>query len=228
MVQKASRCDTMSIPNNAEIIALLDRLATHTADELESQWLEFKPWQDSKDEMKVAVEYAVCFANAEGGVIVFGVVDQTRGRAAAIRGVHGYDLDTWQRGIYAATVPHLSVDIEELAVPEGTGKLLIVRVRKGTSPPYGTAQGLFKTRVGKNCMPLYPASFARDQIRIGAIDWSGQPAEEVSMVDLDPVEVARARNILRGINPDSELLELNDKAFHFHSHVVLREANAKV
>jgi ATP-dependent DNA helicase RecG len=203
----------MSIPTDAEILTLLDRLATHMADELESQWLDFKPWHDAKDDMKVAVESAVCFANAEGGVIVFGVADQTRGRSAAIRGVHGHDLDTWQRGIYAATVPHLSVDIEELAVPEGTGKLLVVRVPKGPSPPYGTAQGLFKIRVGKNCMPLYPASFTRDQIRIGAIDWSGQLAEEVSTTDLDPLEIARAKNILRRINPDSELLKLDDKAF---------------
>jgi len=203
----------MSIPNNAEILTLLDQLATHTADALESQWLEFKPWQDSRDDMKIAVEYAVCFANAEGGVIVFGVVDQTRGRVSAIRGVLGYDLDTWQRGIYAATVPHLSVDIEELAVPEGTGRLLLVRVPKGPSPPYGTAQGLFKTRVGKNCMPLYPASFTRDQIRSGAIDWSGQPAEGVSTTDLDPLEIARAKNILRRINPDSELLKLEDRTF---------------
>jgi ATP-dependent DNA helicase RecG len=218
----------MNIPTNAEILTLLDRLTTHTADEIESQWLEFKPWQDAKDDMKVAVEYAVCFANAEGGVIVFGVADQTRGRAAAIRGVHGYDLDTWQRGIYAATVPHLSVDVEELAVPEGTGRLLVVRAPKGPPPPYGTAQGLYKKRVGKNCMPLDPAGFARDQIRAGAIDWSGQPVEEVSTADLDPVEIARARNILRGVNPDSELLKLNDKAFHFHSHVVLWQANAKI
>lgn len=203
----------MSIPTNAEIFVQLDQLAAHTADELESQWLEFKPWQDSRDDMKVAVEYAVCFANAEGGVIVFGVVDKMRGRAAAIRGAEAYDLDTWQRGIYAATVPHLNVEVEELAVPEGTGRLLLVRVPKGLSPPYGTAQGLFKTRVGKNCMPLYPANFARDQIRSGAIDWSDRPAEEVAMADLDPVEVARARNILRGVNPDSELLKLDDKTF---------------
>jgi ATP-dependent DNA helicase RecG len=62
-------------------------------------------------------------------------------------------------------------------------------------------------------MPLYPASFTRDQIRIGAIDWSGQLAEEVSTTDLDPLEIARAKNILRRINPDSELLKLDDKAF---------------
>jgi len=50
---------TMSIPTNAEILALLDRLSTNTADDLETRWLEFKPWYNAKDDMKVAVEYAV-------------------------------------------------------------------------------------------------------------------------------------------------------------------------
>jgi hypothetical protein len=98
-------------------------------------------------------------------------------------------------------------------VSEGTGKLLIVRVPKGASPPYGTAQGLYKKRVGKNCMPLDSASFAKWQISTGAIDWSGYMAEGVVLNDLDPVEIARARNILQRINSGSDLLKLDDHAF---------------
>ena len=71
----------MSIPTNSEILALLDRLDTVVADDLETQRLDFKPWTSPKDDMKVAVEYAVCFANAQGGVVVFGVADRIRGRA---------------------------------------------------------------------------------------------------------------------------------------------------
>ncbi|MBI4622815.1 MAG: ATP-binding protein [Verrucomicrobia bacterium] len=140
----------MSIPTNAEILILLDRLNTETADDLESQWLDFKPWTDAKADMKVAVEYAACFANAEGGVVVFGVADRTRDRAAAIHGAKGCDLDIWRRGIYDGLRPNLAVAVEELTVPEGTGTLLIVRVPKGGSPPYGTAHGLFKRRVGES------------------------------------------------------------------------------
>ena len=76
----------MSIPTNAEILSLLDQLDRNVADDLETQWLDFKPCTKPKEDMKVAVEYAVCFANAEGGVVVFGVADRTRGRAAAIHG----------------------------------------------------------------------------------------------------------------------------------------------
>jgi ATP-dependent DNA helicase RecG len=203
----------MSIPTNAEILALLDRLQYQAADDLESQWLDFKPWTDPKDDMRVAVEYAVCFANADGGVVVFGVADKTKGRAAAIHGAKNYNLDTWRRGICDASRPNLYVVVEELGVPEGTGKLLLVRVPKGTNPPYGTAQGLFKKRVGKNCMPLDGQNFLHARVSSGAVDWSGQPAEGVQVEELDPVEIVRARNLLRGLNQESPLLKVREKEF---------------
>lgn len=34
--------------------------------------------------MKTAIEYAVCFSNADEGVVVFGVSDRTRGLSKAI------------------------------------------------------------------------------------------------------------------------------------------------
>ncbi|MCP4660346.1 MAG: ATP-binding protein [bacterium] len=182
----------MSIPTNDEIQQLLDRLDEGVADDLETEFLDFKPWNHPKRELRIAVEYAVCFANAGGGVVIFGVADKTKGRADAIHGAGGYDLDTWRRGIFDATRPNLAVSVEELAVPEGTGKLLLVRVPRGESPPYGTAEGLYKRRIGKNCMPLDPQSFARGRISSGAVDWSGLLAQGLTREDLDPVEIARA------------------------------------
>ncbi len=200
----------MSIPTNSEILALLDRLDILVADDLETQWLDFKPWTSPKDDMKVAVEYAVCFANAQGGVVVFGVADRIRGRIAAIHGARGYDLDVWRRGIYDSTRPNLTVEVEELPVAEGTGKLVVLRVPPGMNPPYGTVQGLFKQRVGKNCMPMDAQAFARSRVSMGAIDWSGEPAEGVSRADLDSVEIARARNVLRRYRSQSEMLKAGD------------------
>ena len=91
--------------------------------------------------MKVAVEYAACFANGEGGVIVFGVADRTLGRAKAIHGATGYDLDTWRRGIFDSTRPNLTVEVEELRVPEGTGRLLVVRVPAASIRRMGRRRG---------------------------------------------------------------------------------------
>lgn len=201
------------IPTRDDILWALDRLKSRIADDLETQWLEFKPWSDPKTCMREAVEYTACFANADGGVIVFGVSDRVIGRAA-IHGAAGYDLNVWRRGIFAAVRPNLIVEVDELDVPEGTGKLLVVRVPKGSSPPYGTADGLFKVRVDKNCMPLDPQEFQRIRIRSGSLDWSGEAAENVNTSDLDPVEAARARNMLARVRPGSELLKLPDREFH--------------
>jgi ATP-dependent DNA helicase RecG len=200
-------------PSNEAILALLDRLDAETADDLESQQLEFKPWQGAKDDLKVAVEYVACFANAEGGVVVFGVADKVRGRAQAIHGAVGYDLDAWRRGIFERTSPHVSAEVEELPVPEGTGRLLLVRTPKGVNPPYGTSQGLFKHRVGKNCMPLHPSEFLRRQVETAAVDWSGMPAQDVVLGDLDRLEIERARAMLRSKNPSSALLNLSEQEF---------------
>lgn len=201
----------MSILTNNQILDLLDRLNEVIADDLETQWLEFKPWTDAKSDMRIAIEYAVCLANAEGGAIIFGVADKICGRSRAIHGAKGYDLDVWHRGIYQGTRPNLDVEIEELMVPEGTGKLLVVRAPKGSSP-CGTIQGLFKKRVGKNCMPADPQTFLESRISSGAIDWSGQPTD-LKISVLDPIEIARSRNILRRVNPESELLKLADESF---------------
>lgn len=203
----------MSLPSNDELLALLQRLDHEPADALESQWLDFKPWQDPKQDLRVACEYAACFANAEGGVIVFGVTDKVVGRSAAIHGAKGFDLDVFRRGVYEGTRPALSVSVSALAVPEGSGTLLVVRVPKGEAGPYGTSAGLFKQREGKNCMPLDPRGFARSRVSTGEVDWSGAPAEGVTLADLDPVQIARARNVLRAKDPSSGLLELTDSEF---------------
>jgi ATP-dependent DNA helicase RecG len=198
------------IPSREDILRLLDELNRgKIADDLESEFVDFKPWSsDVKDNQKVAVEMAVCFANSDGGSIVFGVKDDTRGRATAIIGCSGYDPDIWRRAIYDATRPHLTVDIEELDVPEG--RLLLILVPKGPKPPYGTAAGVFKLRIGKNCMPLDPDAFERRQVATGAIDWSAEIVEGLSREALDPVEVARLRNVIRANRPQSDLLSLND------------------
>lgn len=203
----------MSVPSNTDIAALLDRLEDHVADDLEGFHLDFKPSQSPREDLKVACEYAVCFANAGGGVVVFGVADKIRGRARAIGGASGHDLDLFKRGIYDGTRPGIEAEVFELPVPEGTGRLLVVRVAEGMQKPYGTAAGLFKQRIGKNCMPLDRAAFQRAQVESAALDWSGSPAHGVTVADLDPLQIERARQILRSKAPSSGLLELQELDF---------------
>ena len=197
------------LPSREEILVLLDRLEQEPADALENDVLEFKRWRDAKMSMNEAIETAICFANADGGVVVFGVRDRIVGRRQAITGCAGYDIDTWQRAIYDGTRPNLTVEIEEISVPEGN--LLLIRIPRGPAPPYGTSAGLYQIRVGKNCMPYSPEAFQRRQVALGAIDWSAQPAEGLGLDDLDSVEIARLRNTIESLRPQSPLRTLSDK-----------------
>jgi ATP-dependent DNA helicase RecG len=203
----------MSIPTRDDILALLDQLEGHVADDLESEHLDFKPSHGPKDDLKVACEYAACFANAGGGVVVFGVADKLKGCAQAIQGTQGHDVDVFKRGIYDGTRPGIEAEVFELMVPEGTGRLLVVRVPEGAQKPYGTAAGLFKQRVGKNCMPLDRVVFQRAQVASAALDWSGEPAQGATLSDLDPLQIERARQVLRSKAPSSGLLDLPDMEF---------------
>lgn len=203
----------MSIPDREQILTLLDQLEQRTGDELESQFLDFKRSQGPKEDLKVAYEYASCFANASGGVLVFGIDDKLKGRKHAIHGVSGHDPDTFRRSIFSNTRPSIDAEVEELPVPEGTGRLLVIRIREGTHKPYGTAGGLYKQRVEKNCVPLDPTLFQRARISTAAVDWSGAPAAGLALKDLDPLQIERARQILRRKAPSSGLIDLPELEF---------------
>lgn len=199
------------MPTKEEILKLLDKLDDHVADDLESEELEFKPWNsDIKVNRRFAQEYAVCFANSKGGVLVFGIEDRLRGREKAIRGCKGYDINTLCSQIYQGTMPNIRVHIEELSLPEGT--LLLMHVPAGNpDTTYATSEGLHKIRVEKNCLPLLQSNHRRQRMSIGAIDWSAEPAAGITLNDLDPLEIERFRNTLRSQKPTSELLNLSNE-----------------
>lgn len=82
----------MTIPDTAQILALLDQLEHCIADDLESQFLDFKPWQGPKEDLKLACEYAACFANADGGVVIFGDSRQSAWTDESYSGSQGVRL----------------------------------------------------------------------------------------------------------------------------------------
>jgi ATP-dependent DNA helicase RecG len=135
-----------------EVYQLLQQLETRTAEELEDEDLELKPWEpDPKRRLRVLREYVVCLANGRGGTIVLGVRERTRGITQAIEGIGEYDATPLRRGIYDGTDPHVLVELQELPIA-GKG-VLLVHVPRGI-PPHTTSEGLAKIRVGKDCQPL--------------------------------------------------------------------------
>jgi ATP-dependent DNA helicase RecG len=183
------------VRSSAEIKKLLERLDEVTAEELEDETLEFKPWErDPRALARLLREYVVCLANARGGTIVLGIRDRVRRREEAVQGVGEYDPSHLRRDVYNGTDPHLLVELEELII-DGK-KLLLVHVPRGI-PPHTTTEGLAKIRIGKDCQPLTGQMLARLVASGGQRDLSAEPVPGIGIDALDPAEIDHLRSIVR-------------------------------
>lgn len=196
-----------------DIEALLSELDAAPADALEDQDLDFKEWPERSREKAVdqVVEMAVCMANGGGGTVVFGVRDRVVGRADALLGVPAeIDINLLLKAIYDRTDPRLTPVFEELTVPEGTGRLLLMQVHGGL-PPYTDSQGRAKVRVGRDCLPLTGSLRRRVLVETGETDFTaghveGRPADLLSAAAMEHLRDAARRE-----NAPEDLLRLSDQ-----------------
>lgn len=163
----------------SEIRLLLDELEQQPADLMESQDLDFKQWDTRSIDKAVrsVIDAAVCMANGGGGTAVFGISDKAKGRANSIVGVPpDVDVNRLRQAVYDCTDPKLTPVFQELRVPEGTGRLIVMQVYPGL-PPYTDTKGLGTIRIGKECKPLTGTIRRRIMVETGATDFT---AGEVS------------------------------------------------
>ena len=180
-----------------QISGLLEQLAERTADSLETQWLDFKEWKQrsDSDSIDMIVEAAICMANADGGYLVIGVKDDCIGRENAILGVPSHiECDQIKRTIYNKTEPKLTPEIDEIAVPEGTGRLLLITV-PSAHPMCTDTQGRAKIRVGTDCQPLTGSVRMKKLLESGDGDFTsglipGQPKEHLSEAAMEILRMA--------------------------------------
>lgn len=195
-----------------DVVALLDRLDEVTADELEGQELDFKEWnaRSKDDALNLLVEMAVCMANGGGGTVVFGVRDKVVGRAQAIVGIPPeIDINILARTVYDETDPKLTPEFENVVVPEGTGRLLLMHVR-GILKPYTTTAGMGKIRVGKDCMPLTGSQRARVLVETGETDFTAQTIDGPPEALISPAAMEILREVARQENAPGDLLTKTD------------------
>lgn len=228
-----------------EIRELLDELESHSADDFEAQDLDFKQWDTSSLDkaIRTVVDWAVCMANGGGGTVVFGVADKCTGRANAILGVPPeIEIYRLQRAVYDSTDPKLTPAFEEIRVPEGTGRLLVMQVHPGL-PPYTDTKGRGTIRVGKDCKPLTGTLRRKIAVETGESDFTatlvpgdpepllsaaameqlcdasrrgGAPAELLALPD---VELLSALGVLRGGQLTGAALLLAGRADALREHV---------
>ncbi len=178
--------------------ALLQRLDGESADDLESEVLEFK---SSTANYKSIRESVVALANAKGGNLVIGVRDRSRTRDAAIEDTANIDPNLLRASIYDGTDPHITVDIEELTEPEG--KIVLISI-PSTGQVHTTTDGVAKIRVGKESRSLTGSDLQRLFATRRGTDLTAQIAEGESRDAIDSAEIDRLRTYIRaeGTNPD--------------------------
>ena len=194
-----------------DIAAILTRLDGETADEIESQTVEFKSWNQrttsTRDQIRSIRESVVAFANASGGSLILGVSDHKRTRAEAIHGVGELDIDRLRISIHDGTLPHILVYPEVFDEPEG--RVVALRVLPGI-PPHTTSEGIGKIRVGNVSKPITGHGFAQMVSSRGLFDLSAEPVADVGREDLMPAEIERLRNVIAANEGQRDLLGLPD------------------
>ncbi len=164
------------------------------ARELEGDTLEFKQAdRDLKGTLRMLADAAVCFANARGGDIVLGVIDD-RGGSEAFQDVPpGLSVDIIRKGIFDRTRPSLTCFVAERI--EHGRRLVVVSVPQGVGT-CSNAAGLATRRLGHECLPFTPDQQREVLAARGLIDWSAEVAD-VRPAQLAPLEIERLRQLLR-------------------------------
>ncbi len=195
-----------------DIIELLPELEHGIADDLEDQDLDFKQWDGhSRDKaVRTVVQMAVCMANGGGGTVVFGVADKVIGRTAAILGVSlEVDINRLKKAVYDQTDPKIMPVFEELRVPEGSGRLLVMQIHPGL-PPYTDTSGKGTIRIGKDCQPLTGTLRRKIAVETGETDFTAEPVTSADSALLSPTGLESLRALARAERAADDLLKLGD------------------
>lgn len=195
-----------------DIRLLLDELDCKPADELEDQDLDFKEWKgrSQKDALELVIEAAVCMANGGGGTVVFGIKDKATGRAGAIPGIPlEVDINRLRKAVYDSTDPKITPVFEELFVPEGSSRLLIMQIYPGL-PPYTDTSGRGKIRIGKDCQPLTGTLRRHIMVETGETDLTTTEIAGKPVSYLSASAMEQLRESARREKAPSELLQMSD------------------
>jgi ATP-dependent DNA helicase RecG len=162
--------------------------------------LDFK--QDArgvKDSFRIALDASLCLANAAGGSVVFGVVDDRLGPAA----FSGSELDPGElrKYVHDNSRPHLLV---EVLAHEYRGCRLVVIVVEADQELYCDPRGRMPFRIGSDCVGLDAANAMRLREERRGFDPSSVPARAA---DVDPAALRRARARLEAsLRPERSIL----------------------
>lgn len=172
---------------------------------LEGPALDFKTDKSTAAEtQKDVAEAAICFANAEGGLIVLGIRDRPGGPDAFV----GTDLDHehLRKRVWELTTPSLTVEAGEQLYRDV--RLVVVRVPPGITV-HSDKRGRASRRLNTDCLPMSAEEQARLSEDRRGFDYSSTSAGR-TVRDVDPPAIESARRRLRAFSDArSELADLD-------------------
>ncbi|WP_419837450.1 RNA-binding domain-containing protein [Candidatus Poriferisodalis sp.] len=161
------------------------------------------------------VEAVVCLANTDGGHLLVGV-DEKTGEIVGAEPWPRMDLDPVriEAHIAANTEPAVRVSVE--VVDDGTSNVVVVAV-PAANTVVATSKGKFVRRAldvrGKpQCLPMRPSEVLSRAGSTGERDFTRTPVPDLSIDDLDPLEIDRFRTLATSEHGDAVLASLNDDA----------------
>lgn len=151
----------------------------------ESDLVEFKGVRTSETQL---IDAVVCFANGDGGLLLWGVDDD-----GTFSGVSRRDPPSMTKSIYHATSPSQLVESQLIEVGDGKSVLAVWVLH---SPVLvSTTGGSYLQRVGTECVPMTPDRLIVRQIDTHSLDISAA-LTPVGLEGIDELEVQRYRQSL--------------------------------
>ncbi len=154
------------------------------------------------------IDAVVAFSNTNGGDLYLGVEDDGR-----ITGLHKDHKDITQLSAFIAnkTIPPVSVRLEMI---QNEPAVLMIHVPKSRSIVASSSGKIQRRRLKADGtpenIPMYPYEINTRLGELSLLDFSAQPVPGARYEDLDPVERARLRSVIRTYHGETTLLELPD------------------
>jgi len=131
------------------------------------------------------------------------------GRKSAILGIPlEVDVNILKKAVYDQTDPKIMSVFQDLRVPEGTERLLVMQIHPGL-PPYTDTAGRGTVRVGKDCQPLTGTLRRRIAVETGETDYTAEAVAEADSSLLSPLALEALRNLARNERAPDELIKLD-------------------
>jgi ATP-dependent DNA helicase RecG len=120
------------------------------------------------------------------------------------------DVNRLKKAVYDVTDPKLTPVFQELSVPEGSGRLIVMQIYPGL-PPYTDTSGRGTIRIGTDCQPLTGTLRRKIMVETGETDFtatevSGRPEALISASAME-----RLREAARREKTPDDLLQRSDR-----------------